>query len=410
MAWTDRLKTAAYTSPSGQRFEFLYENVSMETEKKTGTFIFPEIDGQYIQDLGRSGRRFPFVLFFSGPDYDFDSDSFLLALEEKGIGTLEHPLYGTRKVVATGTITRRDDLLTAANQAAFNIIFSETIENINFPSSELNDASDIKNAVNDMDEAIVDQYSSGLNINTQSDIVVVQNDLLDKKNLIDTATEGLAGLNEDIKNGMDIISDSLNNDIFDDIFSPGGLMDQMITLINAPSNIITGIKAQIEGYSEIINTMMSGLFGSSEMNENQYISSQALTLGSFGALSLACLNSNFENRPKAIDTVNELIDIFDNITEWMDEKNEEFEIEDTGENQYYIFQKVFEKIIGYLVKLSFELPKEVFFTLKEDRQIIELVSELYGDLEKIDFFIQTNNLTTDEIELLPMGKEIVYYE
>src|SRR5512138_87768 len=107
MAWQDRLKEVKYTSPSGQEFTFFYENLSVESEKKTAEFIFPEIDGAYIQDMGRAGRKFPFTIYFSGEDYDIDADSFLAALEEKGIGKLEHPVYGNRKVIPTGAISRR---------------------------------------------------------------------------------------------------------------------------------------------------------------------------------------------------------------------------------------------------------------------------------------------------------------
>ncbi len=109
MAWVDNLREAAYTSPSGVRPVFLYDNVSKKIPKKTSVFNFPDVDGSYIQDFGRKGRRYPLQVIFNGTDYDVTAVEFERSLEERGAGKLEHPLYGTVDVVPFGTITRRDD-------------------------------------------------------------------------------------------------------------------------------------------------------------------------------------------------------------------------------------------------------------------------------------------------------------
>lgn len=405
MAWNDRIQIAAYTSPSGTRFEFQYENIGMESDKKTGEFIFSEIDGQYIQDLGRAGRRFPFIIFFSGPDYDTQSDSFFQALEEKGIGTLEHPLYGTRKVVPTGTITRRDDLITGANQAVFSITFSETIVDINFPSSELNEKTDIQSSVDTLDDSISDQYAEKIDPETESESILIQNDLIEKKDMITETMEVITSINEEIQNAMDIVADAFDSTVLDIVLNPGGVASQMITIINTPSNIITYAEAQIEGYGSVIDTVINGVIET----VNDYHNSNMIVSTSFGALCLSMLNADFLYRPQAVSTCNSIIDIYEQITEWMDEQITALGIEET-EEAYHNLNQVYSKIVGYLIRLSFDLPKEIILTLQEDRQLIELVAELYGDLDMIDFFIQTNDLTTDEIELLPQGKQVVYYE
>ena len=405
MAWTDRLQTAAYTSPSGIRFEFQYENVSMSVDKKTGEFDFSEIDGTYIQDLGRKGRRFPFTIYFSGPDYDIDSDSFFAALEEPGIGILEHPLYGIRKVIPTGTITRRDDLVTGANQAVFAITFSETIVDINFPSSDLNEKADTQNSVDNLNENISDQYANDLDVENEAETASLQNDIIDKKDLFVDTLSVLTKLNDDIDNAMTTVSNSIDTTVLDLILNPGGIASQILTLINTPSNIIASASAFIEGYGSIIDTYIS----SDNESANEYLNNLLFTSGSFGALTLSMFNVEFLNRPEAIDALENIEDIFDNITSWMDDNITAFEILDIGDI-YSALMDVFSKISGYLVRLSFELPKKIYLTLTSDRQLIELVAELYGNLDMIDFFIQTNDLTTDEIELLPMGKEIIYFE
>jgi len=405
MAWKDRIQAAVYISPSGLRFDFLYENVSMSADKKTGEFDFPDIDGIYVQDLGVSGRKFPFIIFFSGDDYDIIADSFFQALEERGIGTLEHPVYKTRKVVPTGTITRRDDLVTAANQAAFNVTFTETIEDINFPSSQISQENIIQSDLDNLNVNTSSNYSGNIFSQTETQNAVLQNDLLDKKNIIEKALDDLKQLNEDIENAFDQVSESFDNNLINLFTDPEGISDQFITLINTPANVISSGVSFIQGYGNAISTIIDGIVDTPGKFFNSLLSIASL----FGALNFSMTNSEFTNRPEALNAINDIIEVKENIDLYIDDKNNELEISDTGEI-YDSLNQLFNSTISFLIDLSFDLPKEIFITLDSDRNIVELTSELYGDLEKLDFLITTNNLNYDELEILPTGKRIVYYE
>lgn len=405
MSWQDRIQIAAYISPSGIRFEFQYENVSMSVEKKTGEFAFPEIDGSFIQDLGRNGRRFPFVIFFSGEDYDLASDLFFEALEEIGIGTLEHPVYGTRKVIPTGTITRADNLVTAANQAAFRVAFTETIEDITFPSSDLNQKTDIKNSLNDLNFNTSSQYSGSIVPETESENAILQQDFKIKKAAVEQFLENITQLNEDIDNAFNTISNSLDNNVIHLLTDPEGVADQFITLINTPANVITNATTMIQGYGDAIDTVIGAIIDT----PNKFFNSLLNIFSLFGALNFAMTNTEFNYRPEAINAADLIVNLQSNVSDWLDEKIVKLEINDTGK-AYNSMMELYSKTVSYLIRLSFDLPKEIFITLQEERNIIELVSELYGNTEKIDFFIETNDLTCGEIEILPIGKQVVYYE
>lgn len=82
---------------------------------------------------------------------------------------------------------------------------------------------------------------------------------------------------------------------------------------------------------------------------------------------------------------------------------------DTGE----IYQPLQNSVAlgaGFLVKSSFTLIEEQRIILVRARNFVELVAELYGELDnRFDFFISTNQLSGDEIIELPIGREVVYY-
>ena len=163
MAWTDRIREAAYTPPEGGRIVFTYENVSKLVDKKTTAFEFPDAEGTFVQDLGRSGRRYPLRVIFWGEDYDLESDAFEAALLQRGTGKLEHPIYGTVDVVPFGTIRRRDDLKTAANQAIIELTFWETIGLI-YPTVQDNPAASVTTAIEEYNTAASIEFDDVIDI------------------------------------------------------------------------------------------------------------------------------------------------------------------------------------------------------------------------------------------------------
>ncbi len=143
MAWQDNIREAAYSSKSGKRQTFTYENVSKSIDKKTAAFDSPDADGTYIQDSGHTGRKFPLKLIFWGNNCDTEADDFEKLLLERGDGTLEHPIYGVIKVVPFGSINRKDDLVDGANQSIIELTFWETT-GLKYPASKVDKKSAVK--------------------------------------------------------------------------------------------------------------------------------------------------------------------------------------------------------------------------------------------------------------------------
>jgi len=166
MSWIERLREGAYTSPSGTRITFEYEDVRNEIDKKTTGFQFPDADGTFVQDTGHSGRRYPLRVVFWGADYDLQANAFDALLLERGAGRLEHPIYGMVNVVPFGTIARRDDLKTAANQTIMDITFWATI-GIECPEAQTDHASSVLSAVADYNFTAAAQFAKDIDLATE---------------------------------------------------------------------------------------------------------------------------------------------------------------------------------------------------------------------------------------------------
>jgi len=83
---------------------------------------------------------------------------------------------------------------------------------------------------------------------------------------------------------------------------------------------------------------------------------------------------------------------------------------DTGESYEAVLETVI-KSVQMLHEVAFDLPMARTIKLGKDRQLYELLCELYGKqgFDRADEFIMDNGLNADEIELIPMGREVRYY-
>lgn len=408
MPWQDRLREAAYTSPSGTRTVFAYEDVRRTIEKHGSEYIFPDTDGSYIQDLGSSGRRYPFRIFFTGDDHDITADAFFDSLTERGQGILEHPRYGRVNVVPFGSINQRDNLKTAANQTIIELTFFETTGLV-YPSSQNNPSANVVTSVEAFNISLADEFATTIGTDTVFERTTVENQF---RALLDVTKNGLqtiADTQDDVRQQFDNAYDSINNSLDVLIEDPVTLVNQLASFMQLPSLAVTSITDRLLGFAAIIETVLGADISqgfSTFLTANLYGSS-AVT----GSV-LSVVNNEFETKVDAIEAAEVILDQFDSVSEWRENGYVQFtetDAIDTGAS-YQDLQNSVATAAGFLVEISFSLKQERRLTISEPRTIIDLAAEIYNTVDvDLDFLIQSNNLTGSEILELPTGREIVFY-
>lgn len=406
MAWNDRLKEAAYTSPGGTRVTFSYEDVRKSVEKRTSAFEFPDADGTFVQDLGHTGRRYPIRAFFSGGDYDLAADEFENLLLERGIGRLEHPLYGTIDVIPFGVITRRDDLKSAANQAVIELTFWETIGLV-YPTAQADPASSVLAAVSEYNAAVSDEFAESLSLDTAVERVTFKNEYLALLDTVSTGLQAIANAQDDVRQQFDAIVDSVNRGIDVLVDEPLALAFQTALLIQAPARALTSITARLSSYGDLAQSIVTQ--GSSADSENEF-RTQDLYASSYVTGSIvSTVNSQFLTKTDALAAAEAVLTQFETVAAWRDDNFENLDAIDTG-SAYQKLQEAVAITAGFLVEISFSLKQERRVILDRARTIIDLAAELYGAIDsELDFLISSNDLSGSEILELPTGREIVYY-
>lgn len=413
MAWQDRLKGAAYTSANGTRTVFQYENVGKSVTKKTTGFEFPDADGTYVQDLGHSGRRYPLRLFFWGDDYDLQADAFEETLIERGVGKLEHPLYGTIDVVPFGAISRRDDLKTAANQAIIEVTFWETIGLI-YPSSQQDPASAVLTAVSEYNTAAAEALEEGTDLDSAVERVSFRNDYQAALDRTRTVLQPIADAQDDVRQQFDAIADSIDQSIDVLIADPLTLGFQTTLMIQAPARVLQSVTARLDAYGSLAASIITGddavaEQGNDSRNSNAFHGADLYAMTYVTGSAVSVVNNEFMTKSEALQAAEIILAQFDDVVVWRDANFESLEEVDTG-SAYQKLQEAVALTAGFLVEISFSLKQERSVILDRARTIVDLAAELYGTIDKdLDFLINSNDLSGSEILELPKGREIVYY-
>jgi prophage DNA circulation protein len=449
------VREGAYTGPSsGTRRTFQFEDVSRMTPLRTQAFSFPGVDGDYVQQNGFGSRRYPLRVFFWGPLHDAQAQQFESLLLEPGRGKLEHPKYGTVRVVPYGEITRRDDLKTATNQTIVEVEFWTSLAEL-YPKAASDAENEILTGLDAAGLAACEQFQNAMDVSTIARRAAARGTL---RGLLDSvsATIGqvsdlVSAVNRDFQDGVDLVNYAM--DVL--IGQPLDLALQIKDLMSAPSRALDGLKSRLDQYAALADRIFgsdagqpaavialvaaatAGRFSLTERSAriaNDFHSADlfaTLAVSGMVASSLSVSNAEargprtrrFRTRPEVLRTAAAIGDAVDAQTAWRDagfealasiDKTGTYQ-QDDGEAQAQL-RRAAALTQSHLIEVSFSVAPERAIVLDRPRTIVDLSAEVYGHVDPrdgfdpLDFLIESNGLSGDEILELPRGRKIVYYD
>lgn len=420
MSWEDRLRDAAYTSPLGGRIVFQYMDVSREVDKRTAAFEFANVNDAYVQDNGHGSRRYPLTCYFSGANHDLDATRFEELLLDRGVGRLQHPLYGTFDVVPFGTITRNDALATAANQSVVQVTFWTTTGAV-YPSGQSNPLSEVVGSLDLFTDAVSAQYAADTDLRST---VSKESTKATTRSLLQLASSALSGVSAgvtDVNREFRDAQQAINFGMDVLIGQPLTLARQVVNMTTAPGRAAVGLQLRLLAYQQLATTIFGSRAGS-DAQDGTTLNSLKLKLSNdfhtadlFAASAMAgsitsVSEHEFTTRTEALAAAESLATQLDALVAWREGRFGGLGQVDTGE-AYQALQGAYALALGYLVSVSFSLSVERVVVLDRARTIIDLCAELYGSVDdKLDFLIASNSLTGQEILELPKGRALVYYD
>ena len=412
--WKDKIKEGSFTSSTGQRVEFEYEEVDRDITKKGTRFEFRNVNNSYAQDSGITSRSFPLTIYISGPDYDLKCDVFDSAILTKGVGRLEIGFYSVDAVVL-GKVSRKDRFVDGAGQAVYTLEFIESIKSL-YPTENVDILEDVKAKGAESEQKIKEQFEQNIKVDSTVEEETLYLRYKEYLNQVNDSFRSLSNSMSETRALFDQYYELANVSINTFLGNPAKFFFNLNLLIKTPSQMGNDLGNKIDGYLNFFRSTSNDV----DQNVNDPTlpadaqNNLALGDGMLGTViaSLANLSTTatFESRSNAKELSDAIAQVSESYVEIRDQWYGKAEVLDTGESQQ-IISSVSSGAQKLLNNSLFDLPVERNITLTSPRTILDLAYQYYRNVsqETVQYIIDTNRLQGDEILLLPVGKTVTFY-
>jgi len=294
------LLEAKYTSPSGKEFTFFWEKLSRTTELKTGVFLFPDKDGAHVQHQGGGAISHPMTCIFNGEGHVQTANDFEMALLERDVAELQHPVYGVKKVIPTGSISRDNDLINDINESHVTITFTETITD-DPVSLQAVTADKLTESFDNLMEVVAVDFAESLTVENINEQLLIQSSLNAQTNIIKDNLSGLTMNEPDFITTMGELQENIDT-MFNDPekMTINALNTARLTLntIKTPSRVNVNIFEKARGYialaAQIQKQFRNDPFGVNNI-KNAFASTRLILSGVVASLAIGSALGIAEN-------------------------------------------------------------------------------------------------------------------
>jgi prophage DNA circulation protein len=388
-------------------------------EKKLGIFSPPNVNGDIVQDLGLKSTLYPLTLYFDGINHHITADNFFKSCEESGVWEINHPVHGLM-LLQLVSVQENCNPVEFGNYTQIETHWMEPAEAIGYGAGLsaigmiLAAANFILDAITQFKQLRSDLYSALTAASGTMNKLAGFADSIVKEI---SATSALA--QESYESFRSAFTNAVNN--FGIVNpDPTDMAEAFDNLISAPvtaSESYSTTFATYNNYIEQIVTLTPS--GATVQDVNAALALEFGISAALAAIIRLIYNSVFKSRAEIVAAMENLQDVFDSTIAAL-----EVVQENTSENyidkQYYSQSKAYTSLVymfslamQYLISQFFNLKTEKRITTKTPRSPLEITVTEYGSLGKddanYDLFIESNNLTGNDILILPAGKEIIIY-
>lgn len=405
---------AEFTSPSGVRISFKFKEVAMSVDKTIATADYALMDGGDAIDLGHGLVSYPLVCLFSGRTFQHDSDRAVRAFMERGVGILQHPVWGLKHVIARG-ISVAQDYVEQVGASSVTVLFLE-VGNIKPLQAVTGD----KQAVIQANKSLLDLF---LDILKQARLSASH-----YAKFTSAIMKPLQVVNELLKFGWQLAG------------TWQATFGQLETAINgvlaAPSAVVAILDAfvypikklsdreQFEYIQSLSDAIYVDVFDSGVIHVRiDHASERAVVDAAFFCRSLltmiACevafgVNESLPSRDSGVSLLLNVQELEKNYGEACEKLYGTIGVDSAALNVSTLalmeqnFATLKEAILSRLAGLKTKISYTILHNMSVNEAIYLMIGRVPSDAEYVEF-ITLNDLADDEILLLPPEKEVYFY-
>ncbi len=419
MSWNNEVnEKIKFTSPDGNTFSALWRRNPRTAQKKLGIFSIPKFNGDIVQDMGVKSTLWPLTIYFEGSFHHFFANKFQKAIKEYGQWEVVHPVEGALILQPIKFQENMDTVEENVTEFQTEWIEPANVERLIFPdalaSSILSSALVlIEDSVALLKQLRADAFSL---INATTSAFNKVSGLMD--NIIQQLTATDAILSESYQEAKAAFNSALAS--YGIGSEPDELAEAQIEMATIPAEEITNFSQGFSNYESLSDEIL-GLVPETT-NEEDFNTIISLEFGatlSLVAIAQITAAAVFNSRAEIISAIENLTSILNNTVNSIEAIQENFS-DLRIDQQYYSSTATYTTLIKtyslcfqLLISQFYNLKVEKIITLKNHRSPLEITVTEYGDLGlndvNYDLFLESNELTADEILLLNPGTEVVIY-
>lgn len=429
--WSTRVaETIELLSPLGNAISAKWRGDPRRRDMNVQRDKFPFIAGEYGKPLGCGADGYRITLYFDGENCDLAAAQFFEATKQVGFWQVTHPVYGYLELLLVGIEETNDPI----SSGGVVVVTTDWFEPLNL--SSLQTTRQMAGIIDALFEQVVAVSAASFAANVNTVGIGNISAILSAASWIGVAMNAAADVAftcavmaqsaQAAQNQRDASSQDLANQIAATEADSSDCDPEAISLAMAgvahasaigqtdggaaldnASNAIAEIAKQLPKAGKLVNVR----------DANKGYTAETAMEATVAATCIAMTYAENQTRAQSIQAAQALIAMFDDLTESLDDVSEMFE-DLRADRQYFaqtqtygLLRDLVLKTVQYLLVETFDLAIEKRFTLDRDKVPLQICVEEYGAAgeDKLDAFIEWNQLEGDEILILPAGREVVVY-
>ena len=396
MTWLNKLNnTLEIETGDGEIYRPLWQDARKNINFNTESFDFIGIDGSFVSRENMQGKQYPLVFYFQGEHHIDETNDFEISALDKNPWKINHPFYG--KIIAQPLSIEIDN--SELNISKISVTVWETLE-IKYPEESISRVSQISGIKTDIDIIINTAYASEL-----EDVQVGR--LAGLLAMIKQLNKIFAKI-KDVKNKIQKLKNLTRNAINalnTIIESAVAFVDYLVDLVNFPSTLLNSIVSVFDHILEAFDEITSLVL----VKNNDFETYQAVStcLISTGCLSIIeGVSIEKQTRKDIFLMASKLSEMYEQHIINLDSHPEIL----SNHELLFKLDLIVNTTIASLFEVAINAKQERSTILLQDTNIVLLANRYFGasDSSFIDF-IETNEISLDEILEVKSGRKIIWY-
>jgi len=421
--WQERLREEILLiSPEGNTFIANWRGNPITIANSVSVHEFPDIQGARVQDLRPGAFMFPLTLFFTGKDNDLDATKFMNTVrDEGGVWQIQHPVKGPLFL----TLLTAEEQVQPVTGGGTTTIETLWIEGL--PESEAESAARLQ-AQAEFQSSIANETSAA-----QFALTVLQDTAAQAQAIVSAVGQGITKVKQFLRvventsfltSEINAIESAINNTLAESPIDTPRLAGQVQQLVQRFGFGQSSASDAVDMYEDFADSVLEikpvqpTLEGISTIAVGELYASAAIV-----ASGQSSLIGGITSRQQTVTTAIKLGDIFDNVTNGLDETqtlygDEFIDRAYFSQTESYGTSLVMNSLaLQFLLFSLFGLPAERIIILREDKAIQQIAHDEYGnignefsDTGNIDLLIESNDLIGNDMWLLEAGRQVLIYQ